>query len=100
MDRNPDTNDTGYCCSDIESKLDDYLEQQLSSSEIEKFHNHTSRCTRCETFVAELKCLKEIAASLAESEIPSGVRERLHLRLAQEPDWTPKRRPQHLRLVK
>lgn len=99
MDQNPEVEKQEYSCSDIEQQLDGFLDEQLNSEQLNKFQKHTSNCASCEKLVAEFVQIREVARSLAEVEIPCGIRDRLRTRLAQETDWS-RSRSNHLRLVK
>lgn len=69
-------------CDDLLEKLYPYLDRELSSAELEDVRSHLDHCDGCESsFVLERIFLDRIRSSATSDVCPTGVRERLILRL-------------------
>ena len=73
-----------YTCEDVLRRLDEYLDRQLSSLEMERARAHIETCEACareQAFAAA--ALQTLKAKLRRIEIPADLLDRLSLTLAE-----------------
>lgn len=60
------------CCKEAFSRLDDYLDRQLTELEIVMVEEHLALCAGCaKEFHFEAKCLEQMKAKLRRIDLPS-----------------------------
>lgn len=76
----------GLWCSEVLTRLSEYVDGELSEDEVDAVHAHLRGCDWCERFGGEFsRLVGELRRRLAEAEpVGEDVRSRLRLRLAEE----------------
>jgi predicted anti-sigma-YlaC factor YlaD len=73
-----------FDCAGVESRMDDFLDKELSQFERIGVQRHLDNCSSCSSSLNELKDLSVYARQLAATTIPPEVSRRLHDRIALE----------------
>ena len=68
-------------CSEIEERLDAYLENFLQSEERAAIEEHCAQCSRCRSALEDLKRTKEVLGKLDEVEPPAWLAEKVMARI-------------------
>ena len=71
-------------CAELEAKLDQLLEGELSDKETGDCEYHISRCGSCRELRDDLLELSGVASTLLSTPVPESIRMRLRKRLAEE----------------
>ena len=79
--------DDDLSCAEAIEKLDDYLDGEVETTDLETIDRHLERCSGCaEEFRYEKSVVKSIRRKLAEVEIPDDLRQRVLRKLDRLPE--------------
>ena len=88
---------TPFECVDIETLVDFYIDNELPEDLNPKFECHLVKCNSCKELVDDVSAIVDVARTLSNKSLPTGVKERLREHLKQEVDL---RQPPKLYLIK
>lgn len=71
-------------CDEISDKLSLYIDNELSSEEMQQVEDHLNSCENCQKNLDDYKKLISVLQSLPEEEPPEGYCKRLHEKLLME----------------
>ncbi|MBN8690113.1 MAG: zf-HC2 domain-containing protein [Armatimonadetes bacterium] len=64
-------------CNQVEPRLSEFIDRELSGAEMLEIRRHLDRCSKCQVVLDELRDLKAIVGSPMNVEIPEGLEDRL-----------------------
>ncbi len=78
-------NDDCLSCEEALQRLDDYVDRELSSTDVEEIKGHLDACNDCsQHFTFEQRIVEEVRTKLVRLDIPNDLRQKVLSRLAGE----------------
>ena len=71
-------------CVDIETLVDYYVDSELPAELLPKFQAHLMRCHSCRELVDDVLAIVDVARTLGNQALPSGVKDRLREHLKEQ----------------
>ena len=75
-----------FDCPDVRANCSDYVDEELSERDAQKFDAHLEECPDCPKYVATFKATVMTVRDLEPKAPPPELRERIHERIAAESD--------------